>query len=79
MPEKEKRYSDLPEHVRKFIEGLDADEIATIQGFVRWWAAAHLMGKSIAWLAGVIVAAALGVWGVIEGWLKFVATIKGWK
>lgn len=77
MPEK--RYSDLPEHVRKFIETINADEIAAIQGFVRWWSAAHIMGKSLAWLAGIVVVVAAGVWGVIEGWLKFVATVKGWK
>lgn len=75
----DKRYAELPEHTRKFIEGLDAEEVATIQAFVRWWSAASIMGKSIAWLAGIVAAAALGVWGVIEGWLKFVATVKGWK
>jgi len=75
----DKRYSDLPEHVRKFIEGLDAEEVATIQTFVRWWGAASIIGKSLAWFTGILVAAALGAWGVLEGWLKFVATIKGIK
>lgn len=74
--ERERRFADLPDHVQDFLLGLDKEEVATMLGMVAWWRAASLMGRTLMWLAGLITAAAVGAWGVFEGWVKFVATIK---
>lgn len=74
--DRERRFADLPSHVQDFLLGLDKEEVATLLGFVAWWRAASLMGRTFAWLAGLATAAAVGAWGVFEVWIKFVTHIR---
>ncbi|MBN9018708.1 MAG: hypothetical protein J0H11_14945 [Rhizobiales bacterium] len=58
-----KRYNELPEETREFLESLDKDTISTLQKWLIVWKAAGIVGRLL-FTAGV---ALLGVFVAIPG------------
>ena len=73
------RFNEVSPEVREFLAGLRKDEIEIISKAVRFYAAATLFWRFMAWVIGGLVAAIVGVWGVVEVIGKMIGTIKGAK
>jgi hypothetical protein len=69
-------FAKVPEHVRKWLDSLDEEDIARFQkwnGFIDWAETTGRYGKFVAWLALAVFGASVSFaqgWDWLSRWIK---------
>ena len=62
-----KRYNELPETTREFLESLDKDTISTLQKWLIVWKAAGIAGKFVFGVGVALLGIFVAIPGAVEG------------